>query len=235
MKLVLTKRPKGVKIIEGFPGIGLIGTIASQFIIEHIDAEKIGVIELDDIPAIIAIHQNEIVEPVSIYYSKKYNLVIINAINIGHELGWKIAEVVKQLARQLDCQEIICLEGVGSPLLNEKPKVYYVSTDKKKTRILDKISQTLREGVIVGVTGALLAREREIPLTAFFAETHTNLPDSKAAAELIKVLDQYCGFDIDPGPLLKQAEEFENKFKKIFEESAKSGKLQKEKSLSYVG
>ena len=66
MKLVLTKKPKNVTIIEGFPGFGLIGTIATEFLLEHLDTEKIGIVEMDEIPAMIAIHQNKVVEPISI-------------------------------------------------------------------------------------------------------------------------------------------------------------------------
>ena len=34
MRLILDKKPKGVRIIEGFPGFGLIGTIVSEILAE---------------------------------------------------------------------------------------------------------------------------------------------------------------------------------------------------------
>ena len=37
MELILSKKPKGVTIVEGFPGFGLIGTIATEFLIEHLE------------------------------------------------------------------------------------------------------------------------------------------------------------------------------------------------------
>ena len=64
MKVILSKKPKGVRIIEGFPGFGLIGTIAIEFLMEHLDTEKIGIVEMDDVPAMIAIHQNKVIEPI---------------------------------------------------------------------------------------------------------------------------------------------------------------------------
>ena len=36
MELKLTKKPKGVTILNGFPGIGLIGTISTEFLMEHL-------------------------------------------------------------------------------------------------------------------------------------------------------------------------------------------------------
>ena len=83
MKLVLTKKPKNVTIIEGFPGFGLIGTIAIEFLMDHLETEKIGIIEMDEVPAMIAIHQNKVIEPVSLHYNKEHNMVLVHAINIG--------------------------------------------------------------------------------------------------------------------------------------------------------
>ena len=126
MKLVLTKKPKNVTIIEGFPGFGLIGTIAIEFLMDHLETEKIGIIEMDEVPAMIAIHQNKVIEPVSLHYNKEYNLVLVHAINIGKNTGWKLSEVVEQLAQELSAKEIVSLEGVGSP--NPGNKIFYYST-----------------------------------------------------------------------------------------------------------
>src|SRR3989344_3028224 len=101
MKLVLSKKPKNVTIVEGFPGFGLIGTIATEFLMEHLQTEKIGIIEIEEIPAMIAIHDNKVIEPISLHYNKKFNLVLVHAINIGRDLGWKLADVIYELAQTL--------------------------------------------------------------------------------------------------------------------------------------
>ncbi len=235
MKLVLTKKPKNVTIIEGFPGFGLIGTIATEFLMEHLETEKIGIVEMDEIPAMIAIHQNKVIEPISIHYNKEYNLVLIHAINIGKDLGWKVAEVVGDLAKQLSAKEIISLEGVGSPNPQSGRVFFYATEDGKISKKLSGVAAPLSEGIIVGVTGALLARNVGVPILALFAEAKSNLPDSKAAAEIIKVLDAYAGLEVDPKPLLKQAEMFEKKLQGILQKSKEAEEIQEDKKLSYVG
>src|SRR3989344_5395363 len=223
MKLVLSKKPKNVTIVEGFPGFGLIGTIAIEFLMDHLDTEKIGIIEMDEIPAMIAIH-----------YNKKYNLVLVHAINIGKNLGWKLAEVIEELARELSAKEVISLEGVGSP--NPGSRVFYYSTSPNAaSKKLSAAASPLSEGIIVGVTGALLARSNKVPIVAFFAEAQSGLPDSRAAAEIIKALDSYTGLDVDPKPLLNQAKEFEQKLKGILQKSGKAEELQEEKRENYFG
>lgn len=235
MKLILTKKPKGVTIVEGFPGFGLIGTIATEFLMEHLDTEKIGIVEMDEVPAMIAIHQNKVIEPISIHHNKKYNIVLIHAINIGKDLGWKVAEIIQQLARELQAKEIISLEGVGSPNPGSGRVFYYSTADGKVSKKFQGFANPLNEGIIIGVTGALLAKRLATPIIALFAEAKSNMPDSKAAAEIIKVLDAYTGLKIDTKPLLKQAEMFEKKLKGIIQKGKQAEDLHQEKKLSYVG
>lgn len=235
MKLVLNKKPKNATIIEGFPGFGLIGTIATEFLLEHLDTEKIGSVEMDEVPAMIAIHQNKIIEPISIHYNKEYNLVLVHALNVAKELGWKIADVISELAKAVSAKEIISLEGVGSPNPGGGRIFYYTSSPSAAHKKLSTVASPLMEGIIVGVTGALLAKQTPAPVTAFFAETQSNLPDSKAAADIIRLLDTYLSLEVDPKPLLKQAELFEKKLKAIMQNSKKAEELQDEKKLSYVG
>jgi uncharacterized protein len=235
MKLNLTKKPKNVTIIEGFPGFGLIGTISIEFLLEHLETEKIGTVEMAEIPAMIAIHQNKIIEPISLHYNKKHNLVLIHAINIGKNMGWQLAEMVTDLAGQLSAKEIISLEGVGSPN-QESSRVFYYSTGNGSvSKKLESAARPLMEGIIIGPTGALLAKQIKIPIVALFAEAKSGMPDSKAAAEIIKALDAYTGLKVDPKPLLKQAALFENKLKSIMEKGQQAEDTHDKKKLSYVG
>lgn len=237
MKIVLQKKPKGVTIIEGFPGFGLIGTIATEFLMEHLQTEKIGICEMVEVPAMIAIHNNKVIEPISFHFNKKYNLVLVHAINIGKEHGWQVAAMIEDLATMLQAKEIISLEGVGSPNPDESHNrvFYYATRDGPVVKKLQGIAAPLSEGIIVGVTGALLAKPLKIPMVALFAEAKSNLPDSKAAAEIIKILDAYTGLAVDPKPLLKQAELFEKKLKAIMQKTQQAEEVQEEKKLSYVG
>ncbi len=236
MKLILTKKPKNVTIIEGFPGFGLIGTIATEFLMEHLETEKIGIVEMDEIPAMIAIHQSKVIEPISIHYNKLHNLVLVHAINIGKDLGWKLAEVITNLADDLQAKEIISLEGVGSPNGDEDSRVfYYTTTAGTIAKKLQGVANPLNEGIIVGVTGALLAKQVKTPLVALFAEAKMGLPDSKAAAHIIQALDAYIGLGVDVKPLIKQADLFEKKLRGIVQKGQRAEQIQEEKHLSYVG
>ena len=236
MQIKLSKKPKNCRLIEGFPGFGLVGTIASEFLLEHLKFEQIGKIIFEDMPATVAIHEGKIVEPLGVFYNKKYNLVLLHAITPSSGMEWKLSGIVMDLSKQLGIKEIISLEGVGSSEESTTSRVFYYTNNEKNRNKFKKIKvEPLKEGIIIGVTGAVLLRAENIPVSCVFAETHTNLPDSKAAAKVIEVLDKYLGLNVDYKPLLKQAEKFEDKLKGLLTESQKAMQLSEKKKLSYVG
>ncbi len=236
MEIKLNKKPKNPIIIEGFPGFGLVGTIATEFLIDHLEAELIGKIVFNEGPAIVAIHDNKVVEPLGIFYNRKHNLVILHAITSTTGQEWEIAETLVKLAKQLGAKEIISLEGVGSSaVVSESRAFYYTNKENNKDKFKKNNLDALKEGIIMGVTGALLLKVDGMPFSCIFSETHSNLPDSKAAAKIIETLDKYLGLKLDPKPLLQQAEKFEGKLKNILQQSQQAQEISEQKKLNYVG
>lgn len=239
MDIRLKKKPKNPTIIEGFPGFGLVGTIASEFLIEHLETEQIGKIVFNEMPAMVAIHESKVVEPLGIFYNEQYNIVIIHAITAPTGFEWELADVISKLAYDLSAKEIISLEGVGSgnsQAPSTTSKVFYYSGIMKNIKKFENIGlEALKEGIIVGVTGGLLLRSEKVPVSCVFAETPSKMPDSKAAASVIEALDKYLGLKVDTKPLLQQAENFESKVKGIISQSQKAQELSEKKKLSYVG
>ena len=237
MEIKLWKKPKNPTIIEGFPGFGLVGTITTEYLIDHLDVELIGKVMMTENPAVVAIHEDHIVEPLGIFYNKKYNIVIVHAVSASTGIEWKLAEIIQKMAKDLACKEIISLEGVGSSATKvDTEKVFYFSKDSRIKRGLAKLGlNPLKEGIIMGVTGALLLNVEKTPMCCIFAETHSDLPDSKAAARIIKILDDYLGLKIDTVPLMKQAEKFEEKIKGLLKKGEEAKDIGDAKKLSYVG
>ncbi len=230
MDIELTKKPKNPIIIEGFPGFGLVSTISTEFLIEHLNAEKIGKINVEESPPMVAVHKGKVIDPIGIFYDKKHNIVIIHAVTPITKMEWKLANVIQDLAKKLNAKEIISLEGVGGE--GKKSGAFYYSNFSKK---MEKCGiQKLDEGIIMGVTGALLLK-KNLKLSCIFAETHSALPDSRAAAKIIENLDKYLGLKIDPEPLIEKAERFESKLKDIFEKTKVASKDKEKKELSYFG
>ena len=240
MKVELKKKPQGVRLIEGFPGFGLVGTIAAEYLLDHLDVEQIGRIVTNKLPAFVAVHQGKVIEPLGIFYNKEYNLIIQHAVtNIqGHE--WEIADSVLDLVKQVKAREIISLEGIGTlgtVGLAPKGKAFYYTSKSETAKKLESLGlKKLKEGIIIGVTGSLLLRASasDMNMIALFAETRAGIPDSRAAASLIEVLDKYIGLRIPIQPLIKKAEEFEDKLQDLFSKVKEAGKEEEQKRAEYI-
>lgn len=235
MEIILNKKPKRPTIITGFPGFGLVGTITTEYLIDHLDAKLIGEIKIEENPPMIAIHKGEIVEPLGIFYNSKYNIIILHALTAVNGMEWKLANAIVQLNKLVNAKEIISLEGVGSQEIDsdKEPSSYYFS--KCSAKRLEKTGiSPLSEGIVMGVTGALLLNKK-CNVSAIFAETHSALPDSRAAAKVIEVLDKYLGLKVNYAPLLKKAEGFEAKLKDLLQKGQTAHKVKQEKELSYLG
>jgi uncharacterized protein len=238
MEIILNKKLKGKpKLIEGFPGLGLVGTIATEFLIEKLKAKPVGSIVGPEVPPLVAVHDNKLVRPIGLFYAEKQNLLILHVISGIPGAENKIADLLLEKAKQLGISEIISVESVGAPLLAQakQTKGYYFCNNepcKKKFKTLG--LEELKEGIIMGVTGALMLKSK-VPLSCVFAETHSKLPDSKAAAKIVEILNGYLGLKIDVKPLVKSAEEFEQKIKNLIQKAVQAGKTKDKKRLSYVG
>ena len=104
-EFLLWKKPKNVKIIEGFPGLGLVATIATGYLIEHLNCEQIGSFYFEEAAPTLAIHKNNMVDPIGVFYNKEKNLAIIHAITSANGIEWKAAKMIMEIADQLNAKE----------------------------------------------------------------------------------------------------------------------------------
>ncbi|MCK4670086.1 MAG: proteasome assembly chaperone family protein [Nanoarchaeota archaeon] len=235
MEIILDKKiKKGATIIEGFPGIGLVGTITTEFLIQHLKAKPVGMIVGKEIPPMVAVHDTKVVRPLAFFYDEKNNILILHVISSIPGAENQIAELLLANAKKWGVKEIISVESVGVPIeLSRNHRGFYFS-NRADQKFKKMGLEPLKEGIIMGVTGALML-QKEIPLTCIFAETHSRLPDSAAAAKIIEALNKYLKLNIDVKPLVASAKKFETKLRELMSKSKELVKEKDKKQLSYVG
>lgn len=230
MKVLLDGKVKpGATIIEGFPGFGLIGPIVTEYLVDHLGTKRVGHFEYEELPATTAIHNGEVVSPMAVHYHAKRNLIIVHTMLAVKGYEWKAADEVAAFAKRVKAKRIVSIEGVNTMAPNETPTLYAFGSK----RLLELGAKEMKESIVVGVTAALLLRAKNVE--CLFAETHSGLPDSKAAAAVVALLDKYLGLDVDPEPLVHKAEEFEQKLKGIMQRAQQANQEADRKSLSYLG
>lgn len=234
MEIRLTQKPQNPIIIEGFPGIGLIGTITTEYLIKHLDAKPIGSIWSERISPIAAVHGSKIVQPLEIFWSKKKNIVVLHAMTDVKGLEWEISDHLEKLYKQLKAKEIISIEGIMGETPNTK--TYFFSNIPASTKKLHSLgAEALKEGIIMGVTAAILLKGKSMKTTGIFVETNSKLPDSRSSAAIMEVLSAYLKLGIDSKPLIKAAQDFENNLKGYMEKLKSAQKHKEEKTVDYMG
>jgi predicted ATP-grasp superfamily ATP-dependent carboligase len=231
MELRLKKDIHKPIIIQGFPSFGLIGSIITEYLIFELKAQPVGTIYSTEVSPMIAIHDQKPIYPLTLYYVESYNLILIHAIGSFVGLEYNIADVIKELCEKTNCYELISVEGIADPTKQNQTQVYSFTNHLSVVP-----APKLTEGVIVGLTATLMQTiSDEIRQTVLLATTHSQLPDSHAAACILRVLNEYLQYSVDPNPLETQAKVLEQKLQNMIQSMNHSADEVEKKQLTYVG
>ena len=220
---------KGAVLIDGFPGVGLVGTIVANFLINTLELEQIGVIDSYKFPPISVIKEGVPHNPMRLYSGEQIcNDGTCNQVAVCVSEFTPPAEITKDLVNSLvdwaeehGCTKIISAEGFtsGPKPDGEENEVYGVaSTSGSRKWVDDAKVKPFTYGTVGGITGALLneGKIRKLNVLGLLAEVSEDSPDARAAANVIKALDELLlAIDLDPGPLLKEAENLEREVKAV--------------------
>jgi uncharacterized protein len=218
----------GYTLIEGFPGIGLIGTIAVGYLNEKVKAENVGFIMSKKFPPMASIHKGTPVFPARIYVDKKHKLVLLfSEFVIPSEIVFDIAEEIFLWARKNKVARIVSLAGMTSRKAGGPAQVYGIASTPAVAQDLTSHGvKLITEGITTGVSGILMAKcgMEKVPAMSLLVETERGYPDPGAAAELLEMLEKFLGFDIKTQDLLKEAEGIEKRMKSMLDQ-VKVGKM----------
>ncbi|MFH1285961.1 MAG: proteasome assembly chaperone family protein [Candidatus Micrarchaeota archaeon] len=204
-------------LIEGFPGLGLVGTISASYLADKLGMEPLGYITSERFPPIAAIHNYNPLFPARLYKSKKHNIVVlfselIMPIQTIHALtdeiiGWSLKHKVKQ---------IISLGGIG--IKGEQDEVFGVASSPELNKKLQKAGvKLIKEGATTGVNGLLLAKcaSMNFPAISLLAESKPEYLDPLAAAMVLDALNKLTGLKVDTSKLTQESKLLESKLKEL--------------------
>ena len=206
-------------LIEGFPGIGLVGNIASQQMIDELDMGYVGSIDSRYFPPIAVLYEGLINMPVRIYESVEHNLVIVvSDIPINPSVSYDVSKALVEWAKSINVKEIVSIAGIAT--MGEERKVFGAATDEVMLeRIKDKV-ELFQMGTISGISGSVMGEclVNEIPAISLLGATQSQNPDPRAAVVVIEVLNSLYDLSIDTESLIGQAEQIEVEMQKLAED-----------------
>lgn len=224
-KITNIPKLKNPILIAGLPGIGNVGKIACDFMIDYLKAKKCYTFFSYTFPHSVFVNEENLVElpSISLYYKKSSNpkskdlLFLSGDIQpIDEKSSYEFSDTALNLVKQLGCNEVVTVGGIGLQEIPKVPKVYCTGNNKKIVEKYLKGTKMQKNlyghvGLIVGVAGLLvgLSDRKKINAVSILAETfaHPVYLGVAGTREILKVLEKKLNIKLN---LKKLDEEISN-------------------------
>jgi uncharacterized protein (TIGR00162 family) len=233
----------GTILVEGLPGIGQVGKLVAEHLIEELGAEKIAEIHslyfppqvLLDSRGVARLVANEIYR----YQGGERSILFLvgdyqSTSGEGHYL---MTSAYLDIAERLGVRRMYTLGGYGVGHLVDEPRVLgAVNMPNLRDEAEEKgvvFTQDEPGGGIIGATGLLLGMggQRGIEGICLMGETSGYLVDPRSAHSVLKILSRLLGIEVDFTTLEERAVEMEHLVDKLKEMEEKKT----DEELSYIG
>ncbi|MBD3198088.1 MAG: hypothetical protein GF317_23765 [Candidatus Lokiarchaeota archaeon] len=212
-------------ILLGFAGIGLIGPIIANTIIDQIpDVIEIGFVTSEYLPPISVFYDGILKHPFRLYYSQSNNL-IIGICEVPFEISSAYNDLSKTinnwaLNEDVMAKDIIIFQGIPQKGMIDEFPVYYAA-EEELVDFLEKYNlKRFEKGIITGPEATILNETLTNRLKgyALFAPVY-QIPTPEAAASIINILNNIYSLEIDTSTLLEEGKEIKEKMLELAEKA----------------
>jgi uncharacterized protein (TIGR00162 family) len=208
--------------VEGLPGVGHVGKLVAEHVVEERDSELVCQIYTEHFPPQVTVNETGVAElaaaEVHAVETEGRDLLVLSGNhqaqdNVGH---YRVTEAFLDVAEEFGATELYALGGVPTGELVEEHDVLGAVSDANLTERLEEAGVEFRSeepaGGIVGSSGLLLGlgSRRGLDAACLMGETSGYLVDPKAAKAVLAVLEAMLDFDVDEEALDDRADEMED-------------------------
>jgi len=222
-------------LIEGLPGVGLVGKIAADHLVDALDMTYYASCHCEGLPEVAVFGEGDPTydPPVRLYADEQRDLLALQSdVPVSPSVADDFATCLTGWLAERDAT---ALYVSGLPAEKEGVPSLYGVASGEAARLLDAhdIAPPAESGVISGPTGALLyeAERSDLDALGLVAEANRNFPDPEAArVVLLDGVGPIADVDVSTENLVEQAEEIskarENLAKRMQEAQDESSKAQ---------
>ena len=203
--------PSDTLMLYGLPDVGLVGLIATSYIVSELDLEEIAYVDSDLLPPVVVLHDGLPHAPLRIYGNSSF-MAAISEMAIP---AAALHPVMRNLVEWGASKEVKMMISMGGlPVENrqniKEPEVFGAASNRDLVTMLrGKQLEILKEGFIVGPQALTMryCAQRKLSAVALLAQSFYNYPDPEAAAMVIRVLGKITNLKVDVSKLLEKGEE----------------------------
>jgi uncharacterized protein len=211
--------PSEATMIIGLPDVGLVGLIATSYLISELNLEEIAYMDSDLLPPVVVLHEGLPHAPLRIYGNQNL-IAVISELAIPAPAIYTVTRELVDWAQAKKIKRIISMGGIPTENRQtiKEPEVFAAASNQELLDTLTKSGlKTLNEGYIVGAQ-ALSMRysiSKNMPSIAILAQSFYNYPDPQAAAIALRELSKISDVKVDVSKLLEKGEEIRLKARDI--------------------
>ncbi len=204
-------------LIEGLPGLGMVGRIATRYLIKQLNAKKFAELYSPHFPYYVLVNKKGSVRLLrGNFYVWRNNtgendLIFLTGDSQAQTIEgqYEVSSCILNFVSKLNTKLIITVGGYRKEV-EEKPNVVAVSTNPKvlKKALQAKALLGSSGNPIVGTAGLLLglAKFQNIDALCLLGETRGYLSDPLAAQSVLEVLQRMLGIKVDMSDLDQEIE-----------------------------
>lgn len=222
-------------LVEGFPGLGLVASIAVDQITDQLDLRHHGTVRSEDLPPVTTFDGGRVRDLVRVYAGSDPAVMTLQSdLAIPPDAFRSLSRcVLEDLTEEFD--RAVFLAGVPAESDDERGEVAGVATTDAVEEDLRAAGIELAEGtgVLGGVTGALVSAcyEADVPAAVLLVRAYPYLPDPAAARALIEnALEPLVEFDVDTAALAEQADEIQHRKQQLAQQLKQMSQQQEDQS-----
>jgi uncharacterized protein (TIGR00162 family) len=206
--------------IEALPGLGHVGKLAADHMIDELGATKFAEVYSPTFPPQVLVKEEGVIENMfnELYYLKDVGednldliLLVGNTQALSPEGKYLVCKDLLEFVKGYDIDRIYTLGGMVIGPTVENPRVFGAATDEACVELLKEAEIEIRsnDGGIVGASGLFLglATRQGIQGSCLMGETPGYFIDAEAAEALLKKLALLLNFEINTDKLDERAEE----------------------------
>jgi len=208
-------------LIEGLPGVGNVGKLAAEHLMEELGGKKFADIFSKYFPPQVLVSDEGIVKLVNneLHYvsGKVQDLIFLNGDyqGLSPEGQYELSDEIRQMAKDLGVKRIYTLGGYGLGRMVKEPRVLGAATSDDLVEEMRKLGVVFNKGEpgsgIVGASGLLLGLGtlEGMEGVCLMGETSGYFVDPKSAQSVLTVLTEILKVKIDFAKLETKAEQVE--------------------------
>ena len=206
--------------IEALPGLGHVGKLAADHMIDELNATKFAEIYSPSFPPQVLIKEDGIIDNMlnELYYLKdvgedNLDLIILvgNTQALSPEGQYLVCQDILEFVKGYGISSIVTMGGMSIPQPVENPNVYGAATNEANVELLKEADIGIRsnDGGIVGASGLFLGLgvRQGIEGICLMGETPGYFIDAESAEAILKKLSLLLNFEINTDKLDERAEE----------------------------